>query len=219
MKIFQREQRSLFGEILDWMLTPLLLLWPVSLALTWLVAQGIASQPFDRGLEYNAQALAHDLAVMDRSLSAQHGTALAQQRLRPLMRAVDVFGFHLATVDLRQSSDQHERVVAELLATAGIEAHYAGLSEADKQAVLLRLLNDARPLRVLQAQYSDHAVHELAIFETARQMRERYGAQAIVHNIISHTESVSDLLEVLLLQMVLQAWLCLLHISVHLLVL
>ena len=58
MKIFQREQRSLFGEILDWMLTPLLLLWPVSLALTWLVAQGIASQPFDRGLEYNAQALA-----------------------------------------------------------------------------------------------------------------------------------------------------------------
>ena len=48
MKIFQREQRSLFGEILDWMLTPLLLLWPVSLALTWLVAQGIASQPFDR---------------------------------------------------------------------------------------------------------------------------------------------------------------------------
>ncbi|MEZ5719721.1 MAG: sensor histidine kinase N-terminal domain-containing protein, partial [Burkholderiaceae bacterium] len=52
MKIFQREQRSLFGEILDWMLTPLLLLWPVSLALTWLVAQGIANKPFDRALEY-----------------------------------------------------------------------------------------------------------------------------------------------------------------------
>ena len=58
MKIFQREQRSLFGEILDWMLTPLLLLWPVSLALTWLVAQGLANKPFDRALEYNAQALA-----------------------------------------------------------------------------------------------------------------------------------------------------------------
>ena len=51
MKIFQREQRSLFGEILDWMLTPLLLLWPVSLALTWLVAQGLANKPFDRALE------------------------------------------------------------------------------------------------------------------------------------------------------------------------
>ena len=58
VKIFQREQRSLFGEILDWMLTPLLLLWPISLALTWLVAQGIANKPFDRALEYNAHALA-----------------------------------------------------------------------------------------------------------------------------------------------------------------
>ena len=58
VKLFQREQHSLFGEILDWMLTPLLLLWPVSLALTWLVAQNIAGRPFDRGLEYNVQALA-----------------------------------------------------------------------------------------------------------------------------------------------------------------
>ncbi|MBA4114554.1 MAG: sensor histidine kinase [Verminephrobacter sp.] len=63
MKIFQREQRSLFGEILDWMLTPLLLLWPVSLALTWLVAQGIANKPFDRALEYNAHALAQLVSV------------------------------------------------------------------------------------------------------------------------------------------------------------
>jgi two-component system sensor histidine kinase TctE len=58
LKLFQREQRSLFGEILDWMLTPLLLLWPISLVLTWLVAEGIAGHPFDRALEYNAQALA-----------------------------------------------------------------------------------------------------------------------------------------------------------------
>ncbi|MEG3001928.1 MAG: sensor histidine kinase N-terminal domain-containing protein [Comamonas sp.] len=65
MNIFQREQRSLFGEILDWMLTPLLLLWPVSLALTWLVAQELANKPFDRGLEYNAQALAQLLVVSE----------------------------------------------------------------------------------------------------------------------------------------------------------
>ena len=58
VKIFQRNQRSLFGEILDWMLTPLLLLWPISLALTWLVAQNLANKPFDRALVYNAQALA-----------------------------------------------------------------------------------------------------------------------------------------------------------------
>jgi two-component system sensor histidine kinase TctE len=63
LKIFQREQRSLFGEILDWMLTPLLLLWPVGLALTWLVAQGIANKPFDRALIYNAHALAQLVTV------------------------------------------------------------------------------------------------------------------------------------------------------------
>ncbi|CAN7202642.1 sensor histidine kinase N-terminal domain-containing protein [Pseudorhodoferax sp. LjRoot39] len=63
MKIFQREQRSLFGEILDWMLTPLLLLWPVSLVLTWLVAQGIAGNPFDRALEHNVRALAQQVAL------------------------------------------------------------------------------------------------------------------------------------------------------------
>ncbi|MCF8157729.1 MAG: sensor histidine kinase N-terminal domain-containing protein [Rhodoferax sp.] len=63
MKIFQREQRSLFGEILDWMLTPLLLLWPVSLVLTWLVAQGIAGKPFDRALEYNVGALAQLVTI------------------------------------------------------------------------------------------------------------------------------------------------------------
>ena len=63
MSIFRREQRSLFGEILDWMLTPLLLLWPISLVLTWLVAQGIAGKPFDRALEYNAGALAQLVSV------------------------------------------------------------------------------------------------------------------------------------------------------------
>ena len=65
MKIFQREQRSLFGEILDWMLTPLLLLWPVSLVLTWLVAQNVAGRPFDRALEYNVGALARLITVSD----------------------------------------------------------------------------------------------------------------------------------------------------------
>lgn len=68
MKLFQREQRSLFGEILDWMLTPLLLLWPVSLVLTWLVAQGIAGKPFDRALEYNVQALAQQVSLQNKQV-------------------------------------------------------------------------------------------------------------------------------------------------------
>ena len=63
MKLFANEQRSLFGEILDWLLTPLLFLWPASVALTWVVAQGIAGKPFDRALEYNVQALARLVAA------------------------------------------------------------------------------------------------------------------------------------------------------------
>jgi phosphoenolpyruvate carboxylase len=146
------------------------------------------------------EAFLADLQVIEASLQTHHGAALATQRLHPLIRAVEVFGFHLATVDLRQSSDKHEAVVAELLATARIEPAYARLDEDAKRDVLLRLLDDARPLRVMGATYGDLTRDELAIFETAKVMLERYGRQAIRHYIISHTESVSDLLEVLLLQ-------------------
>ncbi len=141
-----------------------------------------------------------ELRTIEASLQAHHGAPLAAQRLHPLIRAVEVFGFHLATVDLRQSSDQHERVVAELLAVARIEPDYAALSEEARRAVLLRLLQDARPLRVMGTTYSEHTRGELAIFEAALRMRQRYGQDAIRHYIISHTETVSDLLEVLLLQ-------------------
>ncbi|MBP6404729.1 MAG: phosphoenolpyruvate carboxylase [Ramlibacter sp.] len=147
-----------------------------------------------------AEDLLADLRTIRDSLLAHHGAALVAQRLHPVLRAVEVFGFHLATVDLRQSSDKHEEVVAELLATARVEPAYASLHESAKRALLVKLLNDARPLRVLGASYSAHTQKEIAIFEAARTMRERFGAQAIRHYIISHTETVSDLLEVLLLQ-------------------
>ena len=147
-----------------------------------------------------AEEFLADLRVIESSLRAHGGAGMVAERLHPLVRAVEVFGFHLATVDLRQSSDQHERVVAELLATARIEADYAALDEARRRDLLLSLLCDARPLRVVGAAYSEHTTGEIAIFEAARVMRERFGAQAIRHYIISHTETVSDLLEVLLLQ-------------------
>ena len=151
--------------------------------------------PYTNAAEFRA-----DLLTIEASLLTHHGEALAVQRLHPLIRAVDVFGFHLATVDLRQSSDQHEAVVDELLAVARIHSNYAALDEAAKQALLHRLLCDARPLRVLDHDYSTLAQSELAIFSCARQMLQRYGREAIRHYIISHTETVSDLLEALLLQ-------------------
>ena len=140
-----------------------------------------------------------DLKVIEASLMTHHAQALAAPRLRPLMRAVQVFGFHLATVDLRQSSDKHEAVLAELMKVAKIEPDYSALDEPARRALLLRLLNDARPLRVRAARYSDLAQGELAIFEAAVEMRRRYGPDALRHCIISHTEEASDLLEVLLL--------------------
>ncbi|HQX60125.1 MAG TPA: phosphoenolpyruvate carboxylase, partial [Burkholderiaceae bacterium] len=147
----------------------------------------------------NAQAFAADLRTIETSLIESRSGALVEQRLRPLIRAVDVFGFHLATVDLRQSSDKHEDVVAELLAVARVEPAYAQLDEQSKRRVLLQLLRDARPLRVRDHAYSSLVQEELAIFSCARDMLARFGRQSLRHYIISHTETVSDLLEVLLL--------------------
>ena len=127
--------------------------------------------------------------------------ALVAQRLRPLIRAVEVFGFHLATVDLRQSSDKHEAVVAELLATARIEPDYAALAEDDKPDAA------AAPARrrpaAARARCGVLAAGAQASWRSSRRpalRAQRYGAAAIRHYIISHTETVSDLLEVLLLQ-------------------
>jgi len=99
--LFQREQRSLFGEILDWMLTPLLLLWPLSLALTWFVAQGIASKPYDRALEFNLQALTHFVAVEGDAVQF----ALTAQA-RELLRADDIDRVFY------QVLDQHAQLVS-----------------------------------------------------------------------------------------------------------
>ena len=154
-----------------------------------------AQDPYLRAEQFSA-----DLRTIEASLRSHHGAALARQRLHPLIRAVDVFGFHLATVDLRQSSDQHEAVLSELLAVARVTPDYPALDEPARCGLLLGLLADARPLRVVGHQYSTLASSELAIFTAAKRMRENYGVQAIRHYIISHTESVSDLLEVLLLQ-------------------
>ncbi len=148
----------------------------------------------------SAEAFLGDLRILEASLRQHHASSLVAPRLAPLMRAVQVFGFHLATIDLRQNSHQHEGVVAELLRAARIEADYAALAEDAKRAVLLRALDDPRPLRVPTATYSKWAIDELAVFEQARCALAAFGRNAIRHYIISHTEDVSDLLEVLLLQ-------------------
>jgi len=148
----------------------------------------------------NADEFLADLRIVEVSLRFHHASSLIAPRLAPLMRAVQVFGFHLATIDLRQSSDHHEAVVAELLRVARIEHAYSALDETAKRALLMQLLGDARPLRVMGHDYSELARGELAVFEAARTALAQFGRHAIRHYIISHTEDVSDLLEVQLLQ-------------------
>nr|WP_249170937.1 phosphoenolpyruvate carboxylase [Burkholderia vietnamiensis] len=148
----------------------------------------------------DSEAFVADLKVLTASLEEHHGASLAAPRLTPLMRAAEVFGFHLASIDLRQSSDIHEAVVAELFARAGVHADYASLSEDDKLIALLAALADPRPLRSPYIEYSALAQSELGVFEKAREVRAQFGPRAVRNYIISHTETVSDLVEVLLLQ-------------------
>ncbi|HET7548609.1 MAG TPA: phosphoenolpyruvate carboxylase, partial [Usitatibacter sp.] len=143
--------------------------------------------------------LAVDLDIIDASLRAGANGFLADGRLRTLRKAVAAFGFHLATVDLRQSSDKHEALLGELLREAGVVADYASLDENARERLLLAELASPRGLRTAFASYSEDARSELAVFEAAAATQRRFGAEAIRQYVISHTESVSDLLEVAVL--------------------
>jgi phosphoenolpyruvate carboxylase len=112
---------------------------------------------------------------------------------------VDIFGFHLASIDLRQNSDVHAVVVAELLANAAVCSNYDALDEAARVEVLVRELANPRPLRVAGQQYSQVTVDELEAFEAAAATNARFGPDAVPNAIISKAQSVSDLLEVGLL--------------------
>ena len=155
----------------------------------------LPAEPYD-----TAEELLSDLAIVEASLIANKGEALIETRLRPLRRAVEVFGFHLATVDLRQNSDVHEEAITELLTAARIVGDYRQLDEEHKQSALVSVLRDPRPLRVPGVVYSPKTASELKILDTARELRTAYGKRAIRQYIISHTETVSDLLEALVLQ-------------------
>ena len=138
-----------------------------------------------------------DLATVAHGLAAQGGESLSSSgALGRLIRAVDIFGFHLATLDMRQNSAVHERVIAELLEVAGVEADYAALDEDARVALLRRELASPRPLTSRHASYSEETASELAIVHAAAQAHAKYGRAAIRQYIVSMAQSVSDLLEV-----------------------
>ena len=146
------------------------------------------------------QALRADLVAIARPLAAEGGALLATGgALGRLIRAVEVFGFHLATLDLRQNSAVHERVVAEMLKVAGVCDDYLALDEAARVALLRRELAAPRPLTSRFATYSDETRGEIDIVAAAAEAQARYGTRCIDQYIVSMGKSVSDLLEVNLL--------------------
>ncbi|TFI59430.1 phosphoenolpyruvate carboxylase [Sphingomonas parva] len=155
-------------------------------------AASVAAEPYRQPAELRRDlaAIAHSLERTGSGLFAGTGA------LGRLIRAVDTFGFHLATLDLRQNSDVHERVVAELLRVAGVESDYLALGEIERVALLRHELAGGRLLANPFADYSDETRSELDIVRAAAEAHQLYGPAAITAYIISKADSVSDLLEV-----------------------
>ncbi|OGA78590.1 MAG: phosphoenolpyruvate carboxylase [Betaproteobacteria bacterium RIFCSPLOWO2_12_FULL_65_14] len=147
----------------------------------------------------SAAEFAAELEVLARGLEEQGAGLLGKGRLRALRRKASLFGFHLAPIDLRQHSDAHAAVVAELLERAGVQDKYESLDERGRVALLQKELQSPRLLRVPHADYSAFARSELEVVATAARSQRRFGAASVSKYVISHCESVSDLLEVGLL--------------------
>jgi phosphoenolpyruvate carboxylase len=141
-----------------------------------------------------------ELNLVADSLMKNRAQALIYPRLGRLIKAVEIFGFHLATIDIRQSSDIHEAVITELFVHAGAEFTYAELTEQEKVGLLIAELKQPRLLYSPFQKYSDLLQSEIGVFKKALEVRTNYGPRAIRQYIISHTETLSDLLEVALLQ-------------------
>ncbi|XZG69964.1 phosphoenolpyruvate carboxylase [Chitinibacteraceae bacterium HSL-7] len=145
-----------------------------------------------------ADELRADLQIISESLKSHGAERLANGRLRRLIRAVSVFGFYLAPVDMRQHAGVHERVVAELFEKAGLE-DYLALDEQSRRKVLLRELASPRPLICPYIEYTPETQKEVDILRAAEEMQSRYGEAVLPNYIISNCESVSDILEVAVL--------------------
>ncbi len=152
----------------------------------------VTAEPYasTEALRADLVAIAHSLALSTKGSLATGGA------LGRLIRAVETFGFHLATLDLRQNADVHERVVAELLKVSGVADDYKSLPEDQRVMLLRRELATARPLSSPFAEYSSETVSELSIVRAAAKAHQLYGPACITTYIISKCESVSDLLEV-----------------------
>ncbi len=140
-----------------------------------------------------------DIEAIRQSLVDNGSGILARGRLKRLLRSIDCFGFHLASIDLRQNSAIHERTIAELLETVAPGTDYLAQDEAKRVAILEKELDTARPLFSPFITYSEETETELGVFRMAVTAQKQYGHKIIHTAIISMAESVSDLLELAVL--------------------
>jgi phosphoenolpyruvate carboxylase len=153
-----------------------------------------AAAPYGAPQEFIA-----DLDVIIRSLQENGDADLAEGRLSELREAAGAFGFHLASMDVRQNSDVHERTVAELLKAAKVTQDYIALDEYARVALLLAELANPRPLRSPCAEYTPETLRELEIADRAALLKRRFGNGAVTNYVISKAASVSDMLETAIL--------------------
>src|SRR5690625_19878 len=147
----------------------------------------------------SAEELISDLKAIRDSAEANLPKTRKLKSIRKLIRQVEMFGFHLATLDIRNHSGEHEAAVSELLKAVHITDDYSSLSEEEKQKVLIRVLTDTRPLLISNDGYSKGTQDMLAIFKLIKNAHVEFGKRSIEVYLVSMTEEPSDLLEVLLL--------------------
>lgn len=164
------------------------------LGLEAIIAPCAPAEPY-----HSAEEFVADLDVVHHSLLEHGSLGITRGRLRHLRRAVRVFGFYLAPIDLRQNSDVHERVVAELLRAANPDLDYLALNEDQRIEVLIAEISSTRPLASPYLSYSEETQSELAIYRGACLAQQRYGKGAVPNCIISKTDGVSDMLELAVL--------------------
>ncbi len=146
----------------------------------------------------NADEFIAELDIVIRSLEHHGALYLSRGRMADLRRAAEVFGFHLAPLDMRQHSGIHEQTVGELLAKAGMN-DYAKLDEAARRKALLATLQADNVLADSLDGFSAVAQDELQLMRAAAEIHRRFGQAALPNYIISKTDAVSDLLEVALM--------------------
>lgn len=147
---------------------------------------------------YNSSAeLMEDLRVIDRSLRSHYADYFADTYLAKLLRQVELFSFHLMTLDVRQHSKEHENAMTEVLHKLGIVDNYGALSEEEKIPVLVKLLEDQRPLTSHHIEYSASTRECLNVFEVIAEAQKEFGTNCISSYLISMAEAVSDVLEVM----------------------